>query len=101
MEQRILVTQASPGMVLARPVILPDRMVLVGEGAALNNQLISQLMTRGIKRIVVRGTPLAGPARVPWDERINQLDERFQHVRRIPIMAALRDVVARVMAKRM
>jgi hypothetical protein len=99
-EQRILVTQAAPGMVLARPVLLPDRMVLVGEGAELSEQLISQLMTRGIKRIVVRGHPFAGSNTVDWDERVRQLDERFSRVRSTPFMSALRDVVARVMARR-
>ena len=98
--QRILVTQASAGMVLARPVVLPDRMVLVGEGAELNDQMISQLMTRGIKRIIVRGTPIPGPGRAKWEDRIRQLDERFERVRRYPFMSAVRDIVARVMAKR-
>ena len=76
-------------------------MVLVGEGVELGEQLISQLMTRGIKRIVVRGTPIPGPSRATWDERVRMLDERFEHVRHYPFMSALRDIVARVMAKRM
>lgn len=101
MEQRILVTQAAPGMVLARPVQLPDRMVLVGEGAQVTEQLIGQLISRGIKRIVVRGTPIASPGKQDWATRIAQLDERFSRVRNRPFMSALRDVVARVLARRM
>lgn len=100
MEQRILVTQAAPGMILARPVHLPDRMVLVGEGAILTETMIGQLMARGIKRIVVRGQPLAAPGRASWEERARQLAERFSRVDGDPFMHALHDVVARVMARR-
>lgn len=100
MEQRILVTQASPGMFLARPVQLPDRMILVGEGAQVTEQLIGQLISRGIKRIVVRGKPIAGPSKQDWESRVAQLDQRFSRVRVNPFMNALRDVVARVLARR-
>ncbi len=101
MEQRILVTQATPGMIIARPVLLPDRMVLVGEGAVMTEQLIGQLMTRGIKRIVVRGQPIQGTTGAQdWPTRMAQLDERFDRVRYLPIMQALRETVARVMARR-
>lgn len=99
-EQRILVTQASPGMVLARAVTLPDKMVLLGSGATLTDGSIGQLMTRGIKRIVVRGHPIPGPAKATWDERVRQLDERFERVRPIPFMSALREIVIQVMARR-
>ena len=99
-EQRILVTQALPGMVIARPVLLPDRMVLVGEGAELNDVMIGQLMTRGIKRIVVKGQPVGGPQTMDWEARMRQLDERFERNHRQPFMGALRDVVARVLARR-
>lgn len=100
MQQRILVTQAAAGMVLARPVVLPDRMVLVGEGAVLSDTMIGQLMTRGIKRIVVQGQPLGGPQTADWETRMRQLDERFERSGRQPFMAALREVVARVLARR-
>lgn len=100
MEQRILVTQAAPGMFLARPVQLPDRMILVGEGAQVTEQLIGQLISRGIKRIVVRGKPIAGPGKQDWEARVALLDERFSRVRVNPFMGALRDVVARVLARR-
>lgn len=100
MEQRILVTQAAPGMVLARPVLLPDRMVLVGEGAPVTELLIGQLISRGIKRIVVRGQPIPGPGKQDWATRVAALDERFARVRAEPFMCAVRDVVARVLAHR-
>jgi hypothetical protein len=99
-EQRILVTQATAGMVLARAITLPDKMVLLGSGATLTEGTIGQLMGRGIKRIVVRGHPLSGLATTSWDERMAQLDARFSRVRTHPFMSALREVVARVMARK-
>ncbi len=100
MDQRILVTQAVPGMVLARPVVQPDRMVLVGEGAVLNEAMITQILKRGIKRIVVRGQPVARSTTGDFDARLAALDNRFSRVGKDPLMAALRDVVASNMAKR-
>lgn len=100
MDQRILVTQAAPGMVVARPVTLADRMVLVGEGAVLSETMITQMLKRGIKRIVVRGQPVSRSASGDYDTRIAALDQRFSRVGKDPLMAALRDVVASNMAKR-
>jgi hypothetical protein len=57
-------------------------------------------MHRGIKRIIVRGHPIPGPGKTEWAERVRQLDERFERARQNPFMAALRDVVARVMARK-
>lgn len=99
-EQRILITQAAAGMVLARTISLPNKMALLGSGATLTDEMIGQLMTRGVKRIVVRGHPITGPASASWEERVLQLDERFSRVRSHPFMAALREVVMRVMGRR-
>jgi hypothetical protein len=99
-EQRILVTQAGPGMILARPVVLPDKMVLVGSGATLSDEMIARLMKRGIKRIHVRGNPIPSPGHDDWQERLKRLYDRFERVQHIPFMAALRQVVEREMARR-
>jgi hypothetical protein len=99
-DQRILVTQAAPGMELARPVLLPDRMVLVGEGAVLTDVMITQMLKRSIKRIVVRGQPVNRSTNSDFETRMVALDERFSRVHHIPLMRALRDLVARNMAKR-
>ena len=99
-DQRILVTQAAPGMVIARPVVQADRMVLVGEGAVLSEVMITQMLKRGIKRIVVRGQPVARTASGSFDARMAALDARFARVMHIPLMSALRDIVATNLAKR-
>ncbi len=100
MDQRILVSQATPGMTLARPVVLPDRMVLVGEGAVLSDVMITQMLKRGIKRIVVKGMPVVRPTLGDFDARVRALEERFARVAHLPLMTALRGIIARNMAKR-
>ncbi len=100
MDQRILVTQAIPGMELARPVLLPDRMVLVGEGAVLTDAMITQMLKRSIKRIVVRGLPIDHATQGDYGARMTALKERFSRVDHIPLMRALHDLVARNLAKR-
>lgn len=100
MDQRILVTQAATGMTLARPAMLPDRMVLVGEGAVLTDAMITQLLKRGIKRIVVRGQPLPRPSSASFDNRVAELQVCFSRAEHIPLMQALRDVIARSFARR-
>ncbi len=99
-EQRILVTQAGAGMILARPVMLQDKMVLVGTGGQLTDEMIAKLMKRGIKRIHVRGNPIPSPGHDDWQERLKRLYERFERVQHVPFMAALRQVVEREMARR-
>ncbi len=100
MYQRILVTQAAPGMVIARPVVQPDRMVLVGEGAVLSETMITQMLKRGIKRVVVRGQPVPRTDSGDFNTRMAALDSRFSRVGGDPLMAALRDVVASNLARR-
>jgi hypothetical protein len=99
-EQRILVTQAAAGMVLARPVTTPSQVVLLGEGATLTDALIAQLLQRGIKRIAVRGSPIAARSQAEWTEQLRLLSERFSRTHHDPFMRALQDVVARVLARR-
>ena len=43
-EQRILLTQALPGMVLSRPVVLPSKVVLCASGMELTDSVITRLM---------------------------------------------------------
>jgi len=100
-EQRILLTQAAAGMVLARPVVLPSKVALCARGTVLSDGLITKLMARGIKRIHVQGQPLPGPSQEAYLESIKKLHERFSRVRHVPLMVSLQYIVERVMVKRL
>ncbi len=98
-EQRILITQATPGMVLAQPVILPNKVRLCARGTVLSEVLITRLMIRGLKRIYVQGSNLPGRNRVQFNESIEQLHERFSRTTQVPTMVSLKIIVERVMVK--
>lgn len=100
-EQRILITQAAPGMILARHVVLPSKVSLCSRGTVLSEVLITRLMARGIKRIYVQGHPLPRPSQDAYLESIQKLHERFSRVRHVPLMVTLHAIVERVMAKRL
>ena len=99
-QQRILITQATPGMVLAEHVLLPGKVVLCARDAELSDALIARMMQRGIKRIHVRGTPLPVPEREPWSAVTARLHHRFSRVAHVPFMAELARAAERVMARR-
>ena len=100
-EQRILITQATAGMTLSRPVAMPNKIALCARGTVLSDILITRLMARGIKRIYVKGHPLPGPDKDAYLESMKKLHERFSRVRHIPFMVSLQQTVERVMVKRL
>jgi hypothetical protein len=99
-EQRILLTQAAPGMVLSRTVALPNKVPLCARGTALTEVIISRLMSRGIKRVYVQGHPLPTPSREAYIEVMTKLAERFSRVRHEPIMVNLQKLVERALTRR-
>lgn len=100
-EQRILITQATAGMTLSRPVAMPNKIALCSRGTMLSEILITRLMARGIKRIFVKGHPLPGPDKDAYLESMKKLYERFSRVRHIPFMVSLQQTVERAMIKRL
>jgi hypothetical protein len=100
-EQRILITQATVGMTLSRPVAMPNKIALCSRGTVLSEILITRLMARGIKRIYVKGHPLPGPDKDAYLESMKKLHERFSRVRHIPFMVSLQQTVERVLVKRL
>lgn len=100
-EQRILITQAAAGMVLSRPVAMPNKVALCSKGMELSDGIIIRLMSRGIKRIWVVGQPLPRPTQDAYLETIRKLRERFSRVRHVPLMVSLQQVVEKVLVRRL
>ena len=80
-EQRILITQAKAGLVLARPVVLPNKISLCGTGTELTDDLIQRFIVRGIKRIFVQGKPLVSQFGQPISVQKEALHKRFERVK--------------------
>lgn len=88
-EQRILITQAKPGMVLSRTVELPNRVRLCPSGTELTEGLIARLFERGIRRIHVFGHPIPSPTSEEWNQTMARLQNRFSRVAHEPFMMSL------------
>lgn len=92
-QQRILLTQAEAGMVLAEPVESLKKAVLCMPGTTLRDDLIHRLMLLGIKRIVVRGHPSNTRPALNKEQLETQLEQRFSRVANRPLMKKLRDAI--------
>jgi hypothetical protein len=99
-EQRILITQAAAGMVLSRAVSMPNKVVLCAAGQELSETIIQRLASRGIKRIWVKGRPVAGPGPMAFAESLERLRERFARCRDVQFMADLERQVEHCVVRR-
>lgn len=96
--QKILVSQAAPGMIIAKAVATDSGLTLIGAGKELTGELIVALEQKGIKKIVVEGHPVAtGALPKPPIELEQELIARFANVAGDPVMLKIRDLfIARV-----
>ena len=62
--QRISLSQAKAGMVLAQAVHRPDGLVLIGEGLVLTDTAIERIRSVGIGIVCVEGNPLGAEGTV-------------------------------------
>jgi len=87
--QKIPLNLAQPGMILEKPVLRDNGLVLVAEGTELSEPLISRLENMGVKNIIVQGEPLdlegmAGST--SYAQRIERLEHLFRKFKDDPWM---------------
>ena len=78
--QKIPLEKAAEGMILAKPILRGNGVVLMGEGTELNEQLIERLKSLDITKITVKGQPLGGEEEKSVELLISELEERFAPV---------------------
>ncbi len=79
--QKIPLEKAKPGMVLAKPILKENGMVLIAENTELSENHFTILKKQGIKFIVVKGTPLdlgEGAYGFSIKKRLERLDHLFR-----------------------
>lgn len=92
--QKVPITRASPGMILAKPVMGDKGLPLCAEGTELTEKLIDRLRAMNVPSVTVRGRPLAsGAPEKTADERAREIEERFVRVTGDPLMDKVRDAV--------
>lgn len=86
-------------MVLSKPVVMPNRVVLCSAGMELSASVINHLMARGIKRIHVKGCPLPDHGPDEFEVMIRKLHDRFARVRHIPLMVSIEQMVENALVR--
>lgn len=94
--QRIALTRAKAGMVLAQAVYRPDGLMLMGEGIILTDALIERIRQVGVGTVFVEGNPLGAEGTVGNLGKVaGQLPFLFRRHRDNVFMMTLRSVLAR------
>ena len=98
--QKLSISKATPGMVLAKPVVTSSGVTLVGADKELTEGLITALENKKIKKVYVKGNPLStGPSKAP-EELEAEITARFSNMEGDRVMMKLRDLfIARVHAR--
>jgi hypothetical protein len=92
--QKVPITLASPGMVLAKPIMNDKGMPLCAEGTELTEMLIDRLRAMNITVLTVKGHPLGGDSTTrTLEERIAEIEERFIQVKGDPLMDRVRSAI--------
>jgi len=93
--QKIPISLAKPGMVLAKEVRKEEDDVsppICGKGIVLTESLLSRLEKMGIQALAVEGHPVKMEGEKTLDELLNALDKRFSKVMDDPLMVKLKDI---------
>lgn len=77
--QKIPLSLAKPGMILARAVLRENGQVLVGEGAGLTVSLLERLEAMGVDAVTVQGRPVQMDG-ISSGESIAMRLERLEHL---------------------
>ncbi len=87
---KIPVTKLQPGMILAKPIMTPNGMVMLGEGTELNEKWIDRIQDMEIASIFIDGPPVQT---MPEEEAIANLNARFALVADKPHMNVIKKIV--------
>lgn len=92
--QKVPITLATPGMVLAKPIMNDKGMPLCAEDTELTEMLIDRLRAMNIPAVTVKGHPLGDGSQAKGvDEKIMEIEERFMLVKGDPIMDRIKEAV--------
>jgi hypothetical protein len=80
---KVPVSKLVPGMILSKPVINSNGMVMLGEDTELTRALIERIDDMGVGGVHIKGY---SQPHEPKDELLRLLDERFSKVEKEPHM---------------
>jgi hypothetical protein len=90
MAKKIPLSDLEPGMVIVKPIMMKNGMVILGEGAKLTPAWVERL-----QEMDLNGAYIDAPEeqKLTKEEALAQLDERFQPVDDRPYMIRLKDLL--------
>lgn len=87
---KIPVSKLEPGMILAKPVMAANGMVMLGEGTVLSDTWIERIADMQIPSVFIDGPPVQT---VPREQALESLTARFALVGDRPFMSAIYKIV--------
>ena len=92
--QKVPLDKLKPGMILAKPVVNEKGMALCAEGTELSVTLIQRLARMNVSMVTLKGHPVeTGTSIKTRDERISELEHRFEHVVDNPLMKKIQSAI--------
>lgn len=79
--QKIPLTLAKPGMILAKPVTRPDGIAVAAAGSELSQNILDRFDSMGVSHVVVEGEPIrldGSPGGTSYDKRLERLEFLFR-----------------------
>ena len=95
MSQRIPISFARPGMIVAAEVCDEQGRTLCGPGTELSGELLEKFSKLGVKFITVEGHPVDFPWEKPLEKDLLLLEARFAKVAGDKRLLMLKEVIRR------
>ena len=92
--QRIPLRLAQAGMVLEKPILRDNGLVLIAEGSELSDTVLRRLESMNVETIVVKGNPVDMEGMgggTSFSQRAERMDHLFRKYKADPFMLRLKD----------
>jgi len=87
---KIPVAKLEPGMTLAKPIMTPNGMVMLGEGTVLTEKWVERIQDMEIPSVFIDGPPVQT---VSVEDALANLETRFALVEGKPFMNSIKKIV--------
>jgi hypothetical protein len=87
---RLTPDNLKPGMILSKPVINANGVVMLAEGTELTASLIDKIDGMDIEAVSVKGAPQSGAT---LEQMMDELNKRFKGVEKAPYMDIIKKAV--------
>jgi len=87
---KILANKLEPGMILGRPIVGKNGMIMLGEGTELTEKWVERIQDMEITSVFIEGPPIQT---ITKEEALANLETRFKLVEGKPFMNSIKRIV--------